>query len=630
MIDGIVRVAAVAPRATVAAPEKNAEALITATRRAFEDGARVVVFPALSLSTYAIGDLVAYPSLLTACEEALALYCEMTNDLDLLAFVGLPVRVGGKVYDCAAAVSHGRVIGLVPRRHVTDGAAVAPAPSVTQTITVAGCEVPFGTNLLFCCETVPGLVVAAEIGDDLRACVPPSSRHTAAGATVVACLAATPEVVGSAARRRALVEVQSARTLSAYIYADAGEGESGTGAVYSAHEMIAALGKMADESAPFGEGYASAEIDVERILFARSRDKTFVAGGDDYRRVPFTLSVEETVMRARPSRLPFVPADKGELSERCELILNIQASALAARMSRSYSKSLVLGVSGGLDSTLALLAAARAVDLRGCGRDKIIAVTMPCFGTTARTRSNAERLADAIGATLRVVDIKRAVDVHFADIGHDPNNRNVTYENAQARERTQVLMDIANEDGGLVVGTGDLSEAALGWSTYNGDHMSMYGINGGIPKTMMRHIVAYERDRLAAGGNADAADTLTDILATPVSPELLPPDGEQIAQCTEGIVGPYELHDFFLYYTVRCGFAPRKTLRYAVSAFRGEYDRETIRRWLGVFVKRFFSQQFKRSCQPDGPRVGSVSLSPRGDWSMPSDAVADAWMKDLT
>ncbi len=628
MIDGIIRVAAVTPAVTVAAPEKNARALIDATRRAAEDGARVIVFPELSLTTSQIGDLITYPSLLAACEEALTLYCTETNDLDVIAFVGLPVRVNGQVYDCAAAVSHGQILGLVPRTYGKDASRFAPAPADMCDIRFAGETVPFGTAQLFYAATMPNLVIGCEIGEDMKAAVSPSVAATAAGATVVACLAAEPEIIGAAEARRTIMAAQSARTVAAYIYAGAGTGESGTGGVYAAHHMITVAGKTVAESTPFGDGYAACEIDIERILFERARRIT-TERGRDYRRTPFVLTPKITALATRPARLPFVSEDGEENKARCELILNIQAHALAGRMQRAYANSLVIGVSGGLDSTLAMLAAARALDIAGRERKDLVAVTMPCFGTTTRTRSNAERLSEALGATLRVVDIKRAVDVHFKDIGHDPENHNVVYENAQARERTQVLMDIANADGGLVVGTGDLSELALGWATYNGDHMSMYGINGGIPKTMMRYIVGYERDRFEAAGNHAVADTLTDILATPVSPELLPPDGEEIAQCTEGIVGPYELHDFFLYYTVRCGFMPRKTLRFAVSAFEDVYDEATIRAWLTVFIKRFFSQQFKRSCQPDGPAVGTVSLSPHGGWQMPSDAVCDAWIKDL-
>ncbi len=630
MIDGIVRVAAVTPVGTVASPSENAKALAAAAKRAYRDGARVVVFPEMSLTTYDIGDLVAYPSLLTACEEALTLYCIMTNDMNLLSFVGLPVRVAGKVYSCAACISRGKILGLVPRS-VSDGNKnIAVSPEGITHIIYAGDDVPFGVQQLFLCATQPSLVIACEIGADAWARITPATSHTAAGATVVVSLGAKPEIIGAADMRRIMVRDISRRTLSAYVYAEAGSGESGTGNVYAAHNLIAVAGDIKAESAPFGGGYAVSEIDVERLQFERAHTAGCDASPNpSYHTNAFVLTPEETPLDP-PARLPFVPADEHELTARCELILQIQSRALAARLIRAYAKTLVIGVSGGLDSTLAMLVAARATDLAGIERDRIVAITMPCFGTTTRTRSNAERLAESLGATLRTVDIKRAVDVHFADIGHDANNHNVVYENAQARERTQVLMDIANEDGGLVVGTGDLSELALGWATYNGDHMSMYGVNGGVPKTMMRHIVAYERDALAAAGNTLCAETLTDILATPVSPELLPPDGDEIAQCTEGIVGPYELHDFFLWYIVRCGFAPKKTLRFAVSAFEGVYDEETIRRWLMVFIKRFFSQQFKRSCLPDGPRVGSLSLSPHGDWSMPSDAKAEAWLKDIT
>ncbi len=632
MIDGLIRVSAVAPVGAVASPEKTAQALARATRDAVADGARVIVFPEMALSSYAIGDLVTQTRLLTASEEALLLYCAATATLDALIFVGLPMMVDGQVYSCAACISRGHILGIVPKSHVgrKSPRGIKPYCGENRTIRCCGDDVTFGTKQLFRCATMPSLLIAAELGEDLASPVPPSCAHTAAGATLVVCLAAEPELVGAAARRRTLVAAHSARTTCAYIYAGAGYGESGTDAVYAAHEMVASLGKIKRECAPFGEGYVAADVDMDCVLHERTVCDGYVydrpAG---YSEAAFMLSMEVMTLTDPVEKLPFVPGTGEDPHARCELVLDIQARGLAGRIERAHAKTLVLGVSGGLDSTLAQLVAVRALSLLNRPACDLIAVTMPCFGTTSRTRSNAERLSEALESTFTVVNIQRAVEVHFADIGQDSEDHNTTYENAQARERTQVLMDLANRHDGMVVGTGDLSELALGWATYNGDHMSMYGVNAGVPKTLVRHLVAYEATRFGATGNEVAMEVLKDILATPVSPELLPPKDGEISQCTEGIVGPYELHDFFLYYIVRHGFSPRKVLRYAVHAFAEDYDAETIKRWLTVFVKRFFTQQFKRSCLPDGPAVGSVSLSPRGAWSMPSDALADAWLEEL-
>ncbi len=631
MKDGLVRVEALTPAVSVASPLGNAAVLIDAARASVKNGARVLVFPELALSTSALGDLFLQASLLTACEEALTRFIAATADLDAISFVGTPVRVCGKVYDCCAVVAAGQLLGIVPKTYLTAAEArtFAPASPTLREVSYAGFRVPFGTDLLFTCTALPALSIAVEFGSELDTVIPPSSLHAAAGATVIVSPAALPALVGSDETLRREVEVQSRRTATAYILANAGSGESGTDMVFSGHSIIASLGHTLRAATPFAAEDTACEIDVERILFARARKTTLSSDGDPaYTEIPFSLSLTETQITLPPARLPFVPTDRETLARRCDLILEMQSRALAARMQRAHAEHLVLGISGGLDSTLALLVSVRALDLIGKPRTAVTAVTMPCFGTTARTRSNAERLSDSLGATLRVVDIKEAVDVHFRDIGHDPENLSVVYENAQARERTQVLMDIANGQNGLVVGTGDLSELALGWATYNGDHMSMYGVNAGIPKTLMRHIVAHEADRLGEVAPTASA-CLRDILATPVSPELLPPQDGEIAQCTEGIVGPYELHDFFLFHLVRHGDTPRKILRLATAAFAGEYDRETIKRWLTIFVRRFFTQQFKRSCLPDGPMIGSVTLSPRGGWVAPSDASYDAWMGAL-
>ena len=638
MKDGFLRIGAACPAVKVADPAANAAAHIAAAREAARAGVRVLAFPELSLSAYTCSDLFYQEVLLRSCEEALAAYCRATRDLDLLSVLGTPVRVGGSIYNCAAVVSRGQLLGLVPKTHVCtyaefyEGRQFTPAPDCPIPLTYAGFETCLARDQLFPCREMPSLVLAVEICEDLWVADPPSNAHTAAGATLIVNLSASDEVVGKCDYRRNLVSIQSARAMCAYLYADAGDGESGTDLVFAGHCMVAEGGRVLAESLPFsGELLTATEVDLARMEAMRVRTNTFVSRPDpSYRVVPFSLTETETPLTRAESPTPFVPSDLAERTARAELILNIQARALAGRVERSRSRAMVLGVSGGLDSTLALLVCARAADLLSLPRSSVIAVTMPCFGTTSRTKSNAETLSEALGASLRVIDIRRAVELHFSDIGHSPDNHNVVYENAQARERTQVLMDIANAEGGLVVGTGDLSELALGWSTYNGDHMSMYGVNAGVPKTLVRYLVAFEADRLEASGDPAAAACLRDILATPVSPELLPPEESgEIAQKTEGIVGPYELHDFFLYYFVRFGFPPKKILRMASLSFAGTYAPEQIRRYLTLFVKRFFTQQFKRSCLPDAPKVGSICLSPRGDWRMPSDASVSEWIKEL-
>jgi NAD+ synthase (glutamine-hydrolysing) len=638
MTDGFIRVGAASPALKVANPAENARAHLKAAQEAARDGVKVLVFPELSLSCYTCSDLFFQATLLRGCEAALADFARESATLDLISFVGLPLRVDGKLYNCAAAVANGTILGLVPKTHIPnysefyEARHFAPAPAETRTISFAGQEVPFGTRLLFSCREMPELKIAAEICEDLWVSVPPSCMHTAAGATVIVNQSASDELVGKPAYRRELVAMHSARTLSAYLFADAGEGESGTDMVFSANSLLCENGRVLAEGKPFSDTpLVAGVIDLERLVAERTRINTSPSVDPaGYTVCPFSLSVTETALTSPESRTPFIPADRGGRAERCELILNIQSRGLAGRAVRAHAKSLVLGVSGGLDSTLALLVAVRAADRAGLDRRQVIAVTMPGFGTTARTKSNAETLSEELGVTVRTVDIRRAVEVHFSDISHDKENHNVVYENAQARERTQVLMDIANAEGGLVVGTGDLSELALGWATYNGDHMSMYAVNASVPKTLVRHIVAFEADRLEANNSLRAAQVLRDILDTPVSPELLPPENGEIAQCTEEIVGPYELHDYFLYYLVRFGFTPKKILRMAKASFAGAYDEDTIRRWLTVFVRRFFSQQFKRSCLPDGPKVGSICLSPRADWRMPSDADVAAWLEDLS
>ncbi len=631
MKDGWLKTACAAPRLRVADCLYNAQQLAAAFWEAAALGAKLVVFPELSLTGYTCGDLFSQPLLLNGALDALAAFCEKTRESEALALVGLPFEAAGKLYNCAAVIQNGKILGLIPKRFLPNYGEFYeqrnffPALEETLSVSLLGQEVPFGSKLLFCCRELPSFLLAAEICEDLWTPSPPSVSHALAGATVIANLSASDETAGKPAYRRSLVSGQSARLICAYLYADAGEGESSTDMVFSGHCMAAENGLLLAEAPPFSGEMAVSEINLSRLLFERRRITSFSGGPDkEYLRIPFSLSLAETRLTRPVPRLPFVPPEGPQQQERCEEILSIQAHGLARRLQHSGAKAAVIGLSGGLDSTLALLVAVRSMALLGRPASDIFAVTMPCFGTTARTRQNAGLLAEAAGARLKEIDITRSVNAHFEDLSHDPRLYDVTFENAQARERTQLLMDLANQMGGIVIGTGDLSELALGWATYNGDHMSMYGVNASIPKTLVRCLVWHEAQRMAP-----LAAVLKDILDTPVSPELLPPKDGKIAQKTEGVVGPYELHDFFLYYMARWGCAPQQLLRLAEHAFAGAYRRSEILYWMRVFFRRFFSQQFKRSCLPDGPKVGSVTLSPRGDWRMPSDASSALWLAEI-
>ena len=558
---------------------------------------------------------------------------DATDGKDALVMVGLPVEKDGKLYNVAAVLQDGCILGMIPKANIPsyaefyEGRHFAEGNDQVESFYADGEEIPFGTKLLFSCEDVPGLVVGCEICEDLWVANPPGTDHALMGATILANLSASNEAVGKSEYRELLVKAASARLLCGYVYAAAGEGESTQDLVFGGHNLIAENGSLLADSKPFSGETIYAEIDVQRILSERRRMGIF--GKEPmttYTVVPFGLDVEETVLDRKFAQMPFVPEDRETRKKRCEEILNIQAYGLKKRFEHIGAKKAVLGISGGLDSTLALLVTVRTFDLLGLDRKGIVAVTMPCFGTTDRTYDNACTLTRTLGAVLEEVDIKEAVTLHFRDIGHDINKHDVTYENSQARERTQVLMDIANRENGLVIGTGDMSELALGWATYNGDHMSMYGVNAGVPKTLVRHLVAYCAE---TAENEVLANVLWDVLDTPVSPELLPPVEGQIAQKTEDLVGPYELHDFFLYYMLRWGFAPAKVYRVAQKAFAGTYDDATILKWLKTFYRRFFIQQFKRSCLPDGPKVGTVGISPRGDLRMPSDACARIWLDQI-
>ena len=633
MRDGFVKVAAGTPKIRVADCDYNAGQIIALMREAAAQGVKVLALPELCVTGYTCGDLFLQPALLDGAERALERILAETAELDMLTALGLPVRnTNHKLYNCAAVMHKGELLGLVPKSHIPnygefyEGRWFASGRNCDEEVAVWLCGewVDMSPRRLFNCYTLPELTIGIEICEDLWAAEPPSGALAQAGATLMLNLSASDEVAGKADYRRQLVASQAARCLCAYVYADAGEGESSTDLVFSGHNLIAENGTLLAEQR-FSTGLTISEIDVGRLAHERRRMNTFTAGSDGVVNLQFHLDLSDTPLTRPISPTPFIPADGSRRAERCEEIITTAALGLKKRLEHTNSTCAVVGLSGGLDSTLAILITAKAFDMLGRDRKGILAVTMPCFGTTRRTRSNAEVLALELGTDFREVNIGKAVEQHFADIGQSMEDQSVTFENAQARERTQVLMDLANQRDGLVIGTGDLSELALGWATYNGDHMSMYAVNASIPKTLVRHLVAYEADRL--GGRI--GDVLRDILDTPVSPELLPPKDGEISQRTEDLVGPYELHDFYLYYAIRWGFPPRKVLRLAARAFDGQYDRQTLLKWLKNFYRRFFSQQFKRSCLPDGPKVGSVALSPRGDWRMPSDAVAKLWLDEL-
>ena len=633
MRQGFVKAAAVTPKIKVADTKYNAELILDMMKESARQGAKIVVFPELCLTGYTCQDLFLQERLLQGAKDALMKLVKESASLDAIFFVGLPFEILGKLYNVAAVFSHGEVLGLVPKsylpnynefyeaRHFVSGAELA-----TEVVLPDGSCVPADRDLLFVCEQMPKLRIGVELCEDLWTPNPPSISHALAGASVLVNLSASNELTGKDSYRRELVSGQSARLLAAYIYASAGEGESTQDLVFSGHNIIAENGQILAESKRFGHGILYSEIDVERLCAQRRRMTTFVTEDQTHTEILFSLKIEETKLTRLIDPAPFVPTDRQNREKRCDEILMIQAMGLKKRLEHTGANA-VVGISGGLDSTLALLVTVRAFDL--CGRDHkgITAVTMPGFGTTDRTYDNAVKLIQSLGAEFVEVDICQAVNVHFSDIGQDPSVHDVTYENSQARERTQILMDIANKKNALVIGTGDLSELALGWATYNGDHMSMYGVNAGIPKTLVKHLVQW----VAENGMDEASKaTLLDIVDTPISPELIPADENgEIKQKTEDLVGPYELHDFFLYYFLRFGFRPSKIYFLAQTAFSGVYDDETIKKWLQTFFRRFFNQQFKRSCLPDGPKVGSISISPRGDWRMPSDASSAAWLKEI-
>lgn len=631
---GFIKVCAATVPIEVGNVKHNGAQILKAIKESAKSGSQLTVFPELCLSGYTCGDLFNQRVLTEAVESELVSLAEQTAGIKTLAFVGAPLSVNGKLYNCGVAVSDGKILAAVPKtcipaygefyesRHFNSG------ERAVITVKIGKFAVPFGTDILLKAANSKDFTVACEICEDLWAPNSPSIRHSMAGANLVANLSCSDEVVGKSEYRRDLVRIQSAKLLSGYVYSDAGDGESTTDLVFAGHNIIAENGVVLAESKLFENGLIYGEIDVEKLAAEKQRTaSSFYCGenGTYYCTVEFVTDNSGEVTRPFPTE-PFVPADNELLEERTKLILNMQAKGLEKRLKHAKAKTAVIGISGGLDSSLALLVTRRAFLNLNKPLSDIIAVTMPGFGTTDRTKDNSLKLISLIGATGKTVPIKDSVVQHFKDIDHDPNERDVTYENAQARMRTLILMDIANKTGGLVVGTGDLSELALGWATYNGDHMSMYGVNCSVPKTLVKHLVRSEAE--AIGG--ECGEVLKDILATEISPELLPPDEDgKIAQKTEDLVGPYVLHDFFLYYSIRWGFSPEKVKCLAVKTFKGVYDENTVVKWLKNFYRRFFTQQFKRSCVPDGVKVGSVTLSPRGDWRMPSDAVSELWLENL-
>lgn len=632
MKDGFIKVAAATPKIKVADPAYNTEEILKIIDETEKNGASILVFSELTISGYTCGDLFLQQPLLTECKNQLLRIVKATENKSMLVVVGCPIVIKQKLYNCAVVISDGSILGIVPKTHLPNYSEFYELRHFTSG---EGLEedlwfgeefgyVNVAVNQLFKCKEIPELVVACEICEDLWVPLPPSTYHAMAGATVICNPSASVETTTKESYRRSLVSNQSARLLAAYIYADAGEGESTQDVVYSGHHLICENGSVLAEAKRFTNEIIYADIDVQKLAAERRKMTSFPGGQtDDYFEQEFSLEVKENKITRTFPKAPFVPDNQDERDKRCDEILSLQSMGLKKRLEHTNCKHAVVGISGGLDSTLAVLVTARAFDLLDIPRENLICVTMPCFGTTDRTYQNAVSLIKELGATLKEVRIEKAVRQHFVDIGHDENNHDVTYENSQARERTQILMDMANQYNGMVIGTGDMSELALGWATYNGDHMSMYAVNCSVPKTLVRYLVLYYAETT---DNKKLSEVLMDVLDTPVSPELLPPVDGVISQKTEDLVGPYELHDFFLYYMLRFGFPKAKLYRMAKLTFDGVYDDETIKKWLDKFYWRFFSQQFKRSCLPDGPKVGSVAVSPRGDLRMPSDASPTAWL----
>lgn len=631
MKDGFIKCGCASIDVSVGDCEKNAKAIVEEIIKADKLCIKLLALPELCVCGYTCGDLLLHDTLLDGVEKAIEYVLKNTSKTDVVTVIGAPLRNGGKLFNCAVVIYKGEILGVVPKENIPNYGEfyearyfVGGCDTDFIEIEVAGRTAPFG-QAVFVNESLKEYAFGVEICEDMWVADSPSIALTENGANIIVNISASDEVIGKAEYRKTLVTAHSGKLNCGYIYASAGEGESTTDMVFAGHNLIAESGNILEESALFENSLIYTDIDVKRIAYEKRRVNTFKAA-EDLGYVYFEQDLSQNKLTRKFSPTPFVPSDEEKRNDRCELILKMQAMGLKKRLAHTNSKRIVVGLSGGLDSALALLVMVKAVDSLDMDRKSILAVTMPCFGTTSRTKSNAEILANGLGVDFKSVNISKSVERHFEDIGQSKETLDVTFENAQARERTQVLMDIANKEGGLVVGTGDLSELALGWATYNGDHMSMYGVNGSIPKTLVRYLVKYYADTCDSD---DARKALLDILDTPVSPELLPSKNEEISQQTESIVGPYELHDFFLYYIIRWGYSPKKVYRIARNTFAGKYDKETLLKWLKNFYKRFFAQQFKRSCLPDGPKVGSVTLSPRGDWRMPSDASARLWLYEL-
>ncbi|NLV34834.1 MAG: NAD(+) synthase [Clostridiaceae bacterium] len=630
---GFIKAAAASPSLKVADCRYNCDNIIKTIEKAYKKGVKLLVFPELSITGYTCDDLFSQKLLLDQALIGLMNIVKESKDRELLIVTGLPIETQGYLYNCAAVVYNGEILGIVPKTHLPnynefyESRRFKSAPKDNFTVDINGKTVPFGTKLIFQNMQMKGFSLAIEICEDLFVPVSPGSLHAMNGAAVIANLSASNEILGKGDYRRTLIKAQSGKSICAYIYSNSSDQESTTDMVFSGHKMIAENGVILNEASPFTNEYIEADIDLERLEHDRmnqasSREQDMDNG---YQIIPFSMKMINTKISRVIEKHPFIPKDTHILMERCNQIFSIQTAGLKKRIEHSNSKTAVIGISGGLDSTLALLVTHRAFMEMGRDASDIVCVSMPCFGTTKRTKDNARKLSRLLNVDFRVIDISMSVKRHLSDIGHDGTTTDTTYENAQARERTQVLMDISNMTNGMVIGTGDLSEQALGWSTYNGDHMSMYNVNTSIPKTLVKYIVRYVAD----DSKGKLRDVLYDILDTPISPELIPALNGQITQKTESIVGPYELHDFFLYNFMRWGFTPKKILMLASHAFKDDYPAEEINKWLKIFIRRFFTQQFKRSCSPNGPKVGSVALSPRGDWRMPSDASYEGWMNDL-
>ncbi len=628
---GYVRVSTMCPETIVGAVEHNTCEIINSLNVAEENGAKLVVFPELTITGYTCGDLFFQDVLLSKAVKSLIEIKNCSVNYNMLIIVGCPLKNNGRLYNTAVAIFNGEILAVIPKTFLpnynefSEKRYFYPAENFNSEITILDKTYPFGTKIILKNNLMPSFTVSAELCEDLFTTNSPSIRHSLNGANIIVNLSASDEIVGASEYRKNLIKSHSSKCVCGYVYSNAGMGESTSDLIYSGHSLICEKGKVLRESKPFSCEKLFADIDCSYIESERLKLFNYSYEKDNYLTVPFSLPIENKEITREYSKTPFIPSGKNQLDERIELILNIQAQALKRRITHINCKTVVVGVSGGLDSTLALLVCNRALKLAGRNPQDLIAVTMPCFGTTSRTKNNSILLANALNCTFREVNIAEAVKVHLKDIGHDETTFDVAYENAQARERTQVIMDIANMTNGIVIGTGDLSELALGWATYNGDHMSMYGVNGSIPKTLIRFIISH----VAENSEKDLKEILLDILDTPVSPELIPAVNDKITQKTEDLVGPYLLHDFFLYYLIRMSFKPSKVYKIAVKTFSDKFDRQTIYKWLNTFINRFFNQQFKRSCLPDGVKVGTISFSPRGDWHMPSDCNKEVWLNDL-